>query len=425
MSTRRLFLKRSGLAFFGLGASPGMLVRAAAAADGATRRRTLVVVLQRGAADALNTVVPHGERAYYDARRTIAVGEPRRTGSESVLDLDGHFGLHPALEPLLPLFQDGRLAVVHAVGSPDPTRSHFDAQDFLESGTPGRKATEDGWLNRHLQAEGSAAASPLRAVAILPTLPRSLQGRAPAVAMASVRDFGLHAGAEAAAARGFEGIYAAAVHDTLHATGREAFDAIEALRAADLAASAGAGAGTRDPRGLPGLAEGLRQVARLVKADVGLEVAFLETSGWDHHAAEGGASGQLANRLRDFGSSLAAFYRELGPRGDDVVTVTLTEFGRTVRENGNRGTDHGHGSVAFVMGGGVRGGRVHGRWPGLRPSDLYEGRDLAVTTDFRDLLGELLVRHLGASDLSAVFPGHACDPARFPGALRAWTAATA
>jgi uncharacterized protein (DUF1501 family) len=415
-----LFLRRTGIAFFGLGAAPAMLVRAAQAADGAKRRRTLVVVLQRGAADALNIVVPHGERTYYDARRTIAVAEPRRKGGESVLDLDGHFGFHPALEPLLPLYQDGRLAVVHAVGSPDPTRSHFDAQDFLESGTPGRKATEDGWLNRHLQAEGAASASPLRAVAITPTLPRSLQGRAPAVAMENVRDFGLHGG-EAAVARGFEDMYAAVVHDALHAAGREAFDAMEALRAADLSGSAGAGAGAgaREPRGLPGLAEGLRQVARLVKADVGVEVAFLETSGWDHHAAEGGATGQLANRLRDFGSSLAAFYRELGPRADDVVTVTLTEFGRTVRENGNRGTDHGHGCVAFVMGGGVRGGRVHGRWPGLRPSDLYEGRDLAVTTDFRDLLAELLARHLGASELRSVFPGHACDPACFPGTMRA------
>ena len=417
MPTRRLFLKGSGLAFFGIGAAPGMLVRAAAAADGAKRRRTLVVVLQRGAADALNTVVPHGERAYYDARRSIAVAEPRRSGAQSVLDLDGHFGLHPSLEPLLPLYRDGRLAVVHAIGSPDPTRSHFDAQDFLESGTPGRKATEDGWLSRHLQAEGDSA-SPLRAVAIAPVLPRSLQGKAPAVAMTSVRDFGLHAPSGSVVARGFEGMYAAAVKDVLHATGQEAFDAMDALRAADLQRMPD-GPDVRNPRGPLGLASGLQQVAELVKADLGLEVAFLETSGWDHHAAEGGATGQLANRLRDFGSSLAGFYRELGSRGDDVVVVTLTEFGRTVRENGNRGTDHGHGSVAFVLGGSVRGGRVHGRWPGLAPSQLYEGRDLAVTTDFRDLLGELLARHLGATDLRSVFPGHPCDPRSFPGVMKA------
>ena len=415
MTTRRLFLKRSGLAFVGLGAAPGLLVRAAAAADGARRRRTLVVVLQRGAADALNIVVPHGERGYYDARRTIAIGEPRRQGDASVLDLDGHFGLHPALEPLVPFWKDARLAVVHAIGSPDPTRSHFDAQDFLESGTPGRKATEDGWLNRHLQAEG-ASASPVRAVAIAPTLPRTLQGKAPAVAMTSIREFGLRPAAGRAAARGFEDMYAAAVHDTLHATGEEAFEAMETLRAVD-SSRLSDNVGARRGRG--SLGEGLAQVAELVKAGLGVEVAFLETSGWDHHAAEGGATGQLAARLRDLGGSLAAFYRDLGPRGDDVVLVTLTEFGRTVRENGNRGTDHGHGSVALVLGGGVRGGRVHGRWPGLGPSELYEGRDLAVTTDFRDLLGELLTRHMGASDLRAVFPGHACDAQRFPGVMRA------
>jgi len=191
---------------------------------------------------------------------------------------------------------------------------------------------------------------------------------------------------------------------------------MDALRAADPSRMPAA-AGARYPRGP--LGEGLQQVAQLVKADLGVEVAFVETGGWDHHAAEGGATGQLANRLRDLGSSLAAFYRDLGSRGDDVVLVTLTEFGRTVRENGNRGTDHGHGSVALVLGGGVRGGRVHGRWPGLASSALYEGRDLAVTTDFRDLLGELLTRHMGANDLRPVFPGHACDPLRFPGVLRA------
>ncbi len=415
MTTRRLFLKSSGLAFVGIGAAPGMLVRAAEAAAGAEKRRTLVVVLQRGAADALNMIVPHGERGYYDARRTIAIAQPRRDGAQSVLDLDGHFGLHPALGPLLPLWKDGRLAIVHALGSPDPTRSHFDAQDFLESGTPGRKATEDGFLNRHLQAQG-AAASPLRAVAIAPTLPRALQGKASAVAMTSIREFGLRADGAPAAARGFEDMYAAAVRDTLHATGEEAFDAMDALRAAG-PSRLGAGAGAGYPRGP--LGEGLRQVAQLVKAGLGVEIAFLESSGWDHHAAEGAATGQLANRLRDLGASLQAFYADLGPRGDDVVLVTLTEFGRTVRENGNRGTDHGHGSAALVLGGGARGGRVHGRWPGLAPSDLYEGRDLAVTTDFRDVLGELLTRHLGARDLASVFPGHACDPGRFPGVMRA------
>ena len=409
--TRRAFLRSGALALVSFGLDPLFVARAAYAREvgGSTRgRRVLVCLFQRGAVDGLSMVVPHGDAAYYRGRPRIAI--PR----EEVVDLDGHFGLHPALEPLVPFWKDARLAVVHAIGSPDPTRSHFDAQDFLESGTPGRKATEDGWLNRHLQAEG-ASASPVRAVAIAPTLPRTLQGKAPAVAMTSIREFGLRPTAGPAAARGFEDMYAAAVRDTLHATGEEAFEAMETLRAVD-SSRLSDNRGARRGRG--SLGEGLAQVAELVKADLGVEVAFLETSGWDHHAAEGGATGQLAARLRDLGGSLAAFYRDLGPRGDDVVLVTLTEFGRTVRENGNRGTDHGHGSVALVLGGGVRGGRVHGRWPGLGPSELYEGRDLAVTTDFRDLLGELLTRHMGASDLRAVFPGHACDPQRFPGVMR-------
>jgi uncharacterized protein (DUF1501 family) len=422
MTSRRVFLKAGGLAFVGT-SMPGMLVRAAAAADGAKRKRTLVVLLQRGAADGLNTVVPHGERAYYDLRRTIAIAAPGRAGNDSALDLDGHFGLHPALRPLRPLYADGRLAMVHAVGSPDPTRSHFDAQDFLESGTPGRKSTEDGWLNRHLQAapvpapaRADAQGVALRAVAMTPTLPRALQGRAPAVAMASLRGFGLRPGATGQTARGFEDMYAAAVEETLHDTGGEAFAAMAALKTANPARLATT-PGVRYPRGP--LGEALTQVAQLVKADLGVEVAFVESGGWDHHAAQGGATGQLANRLRELGGALAAFHADLGARADDVVLVTLTEFGRTVRENGNRGTDHGHGSVALVLGGPVRGGRVHGRWPGLATPQLYEGRDLAVTTDFRDLLGELLVRHLGASDLRAVFPGHSTDPARFPGVLRA------
>ncbi len=423
MLSRRVFLKAGGLAFVGIGAAPGLLVRAAAAANGSERRRTLVVLLQRGAADGLNTVVPYGERAYYDLRRTIAIAAPGRAGNEGALDLDGHFGLHPALAPLLPLYKDGRLAVVHAAGSPDPTRSHFDAQDFLESGTPGRKSTEDGWLNRHLQAaplrseaQPAGTAGPLRAVSMTPTLPRALQGRAPAVAMARLREFGLRPGAGEQAARGFEDMYSAAVRDTLHDTSEEAFGAMAALKAAN-PSRLGAAAGVRYPRGP--LGEALLQVAQLVKSDLGVEVAFVETGGWDHHAAEGGASGQLAGRLRELGSALAAFEADLGQRADDVVLVTLTEFGRTVRENGNRGTDHGHGSVAFVLGGRVRGGRVHGRWPGLATSQLHEGRDLAVTTDFRDLLGELLVLHLGASDLRAVFPGHAVEASRFPGVMRA------
>ncbi len=418
MLTRRFFLKSSGLALVSFGVVPRVLERAAYAAGGVRRKKALVVVFQRGACDGLNVVVPYGERAYHALRPTIAVLPPRRGDGKAALDLDGFFGLHPALEPLLPLWSERTLAAVHAVGSPDSTRSHFDAQDFMESGTPGVKATEDGWMNRCLQASPEPEATPFRAVSMTPVLPRSLSGRAPAVAMSSIRGFDLRPAGGAAVARGFEDMYAGAVHDVLHGTGQETFEAVQFLKKSDPSRYQPA-AGVVYPRGPWG--ESLKQIAQLLKADVGVELAFTEIGGWDHHVGEGGALGQLANRLRDFGGALAAFQMDLGDRRDDVVLVTLTEFGRTVRENGDRGTDHGHASVSFVTGGAVRGGTVHGRWPGLSPDRLYEGRDLALTTDFRDLLAELLVRHLGMppADLATVFPGRAAAESAFPGVVRA------
>jgi uncharacterized protein (DUF1501 family) len=416
MLTRRVFLKSSGLALVSFGAVPHFLLRSVRAAEGTRRKKTLVVIFQRGACDGLNTVIPYGEHAYRALRPTIAVPAPKAGGTDAALDLDGFFGLHPALEPLLPLWRGGDLAAVQAIGSPDGTRSHFDAQDFMETGTPGRKATEDGWMNRCLQACPDPESTPLRAIALTPTLPRSLAGTYPAVALANIRDFDLRPAAGPAVGRGFEEMYAGAVRDTLHGTGQEAFEAIQFLKKTDSAKYQPA-EGVQYPRGPYG--DSLRQIAQLLKADVGVEMAFTEVGGWDHHAAEGGAQGQLANRLRDFGSALAAFHRDLGDRMQDVVVVTMTEFGRTVRENGNRGTDHGHASVSFVMGGRVRGGKVHGRWPGLAPDRLYEGRDLAITTDFRDLLAEVLTRHLGARNLASVFPGRTSSPACFPGVIKA------
>ena len=412
---RRVFLKSSGLALVSFGALPGVFVRAASASEGARRKKALVVVFQRGACDGLNTVVPFGESAYRTLRPSIAVAAPGAS-TASARDLDGFFGLHPALDPLLPLWKDGSLGVVHAIGSPDATRSHFDAQDFMESGTPGRKATEDGWMNRALAAHPSAEATPFRAVSLTPTLPRSLAGRAPAVALADLRGFEVRRAAGSGVAKGFEEMYAGAVNQTLADTGRETFDAVQFLKESEAIKQATA-EGVSYPRGKYG--DALRQIAQLLKSDVGLEMAFAETSGWDHHAAEGGAQGQIAQRHREFGGALAAFHRDMGDRMSDIVVVTMTEFGRTVRENGNRGTDHGHASVSLVMGGPVHGGKVHGRWPGLAPGALYEGRDLAVTTDFRDLLAELLTRHLGATDLKPVFPGFEVSSDRFPGVIRA------
>jgi uncharacterized protein (DUF1501 family) len=416
MHARRSFLGSSGLALVSFGLVPRVLLRALEAAEPKAGRR-LVVVFQRGAMDGLNAVVPFGEKDYKSARPTIAIPEPRRgAGADAALDLDGFFGLHPALEALLPLWKEGSFAAVQAVGSPDPTRSHFDAQDFMESGTPGRKSTEDGWLNRALRAAPAPRATPLRAVAMTPTLPRALAGATPAVALASLGQFRLRpAAGGASAATGFEDMYGAAVESALHGAGRDTFEALDSLKGLDPGSYRPA-PDARYPRGRFG--DALKQVAQLLKADVGVEVAFVESTGWDHHAAEGGATGQLANRLRELGGGLAAFHRDMGAAMADVVVVTLTEFGRTVRENGNRGTDHGHGSVSFVLGGPVRGGRVHGRWPGLGSARLHEARDLAVTTDFRDLLGEILVRHLGVRDLGPVFPGHPASASAFPGVLR-------
>ncbi len=403
--SRRFFLKSSGLALVSFGVAPRALVRSVYAA-GARGKKALVVIFQRGAVDGLNTVVPYGDDVYRRLRPTIAIPAPRGGSRDAALDLDGHFGLHPALDPLLPLWREGSLAVVNAVGSPDSTRSHFDAQDFMESGTPGIKSTDDGWMNRHLQCHPDPAATPFRAVALTPTLPRSLAGPASAIAMENIRSFDLRP--QAKSGGGFEEMYEdLTAKDVLHGTGRETFEAIAFLKKARPEQYPPA-AGAVYPRGRYG--DSLKQIAQLLKADVGLEVAFTEIGGWDHHAAEGAVQGQLAGRLREFGQALAAFHRDLGDRMRDVVVVTLTEFGRTVRENGNRGTDHGHGNVMLVLGGGVRGGKVYGDWKGLETEQLFERRDLAVTTDFRDVFGEILTKQLGVASLKDVFPLYDLKP---------------
>jgi uncharacterized protein (DUF1501 family) len=410
MLSRRVLLRNGGLALVSLGFAPGFVARAAAAAGG--RRKVLVAVFQRGAVDGLNMVVPFGERGYYDARPTIAVPRPGGARSDTAIDLDGFFGLHPRMAPLAPFWTNRSLAIVHACGSPDHTRSHFDAQDYMESGTPGVKRTEDGWLNRYLKARATEDASPFRAVAMTPQMPRTLQGTAPAIAMTRLDQFGLRGGA--AVQTSFEQDYAAAADRVLTRTGQEAFDAIRQLRAADPARHQTEN-GAQYPRSPFG--EALRQIAQLVKADVGLEVAFAESGQWDHHVNEGGSNGQLAQRLDDFARAIAALATDLGSRMQDVVVLTMSEFGRAVGENGNRGTDHGHGNAMFALGGGIRGGKVYGAWPGLAVDQRFEGRDLAVTTDFRDVFGEVVVRHLGIRDARPIFPGYAISAARFPGLM--------
>ncbi|MGH9554301.1 MAG: DUF1501 domain-containing protein [Terriglobales bacterium] len=402
-STRRVFLKNGALAIVATAAVPSFLTRAALGAATSSRKR-FVVIFQRGAADGLNMVVPHGESAYYRMRPSIAIPQPRR-GADSAIDLDGFFGLHPAMSSLQPLWDARQLALVHAAGSPDGTRSHFDAQDYMESGTPGVKSTEDGWLNRALREPVSAkSASPFRALALGTTLPRTLAGTQPAIALNNISEFGVGGGNPATqpVSNTFEAMYSQSVDAVLHGTSRETFDAVKMLRSADPARYTPA-RGARYPRGRFG--DSLRQLAQLLKADLGVEVAFADVGGWDHHVNEGGVQGQLANLSRQFAESLAAFWTDLGDLGEDTVVVTMSEFGRTARENGNRGTDHGHANVMFVLGGPVKGRKVYGKWPGLSESQLYEGRDLALTTDFRTVLGEAVTRHMGNKDLKAVFPG--------------------
>jgi uncharacterized protein (DUF1501 family) len=412
--SRRYFLKSGGIAMVGMAALPSFLQRAVAATTTQAKKK-IVVLFQRGAMDGLNVVVPFGEPNYYRMRPTIAIPEPKRGGADAALDLDGFFGLHPSMQPILPLFRSGQLAIVQAVGSPDPTRSHFDAQDYMESGTPGLKATDDGWLNRALQNLPEEKPSPFRAVAFGPYLPRTLQGAAPAVAIGDLKQFKMY-GPQQTVEGGFEAMYAQTVDHAMRGVGNETFEAIDQLKKIN-PDSYQPENGAQYPKSR--FAQSLQEIAELFKAEVGLEVAFLASGGWDNHVNEGGVQGQLSNLLKDLGQGIAAFHQDMGDRMGDVVFVSMSEFGRTAHENGNRGTDHGHANCMFVMGGDVKGGRVYTKWPGLNEDQLNQGRDLAMTTDYRSVLGEIISKHLGDKTLATVFPGFANDPRQHLGILKA------
>ena len=388
MPSRRWFLRTSGMAVGLLGTSPMWMVPAAA--QSTDRRKVLVAVFQRGAADGLNVVAPFFEKRYYQLRPSLAVPAPGPQNSG--LDLDGRFALNPAMQPLKPLWESGQLAIVHAAGSPDPSRSHFDAQEFMESGTPGTKL-DDGWLNRAIPLT-SDNASPMRAIAVGTQIPRTLRGDRNAMVVDDLSRF--QVGSNDAATL-LKQLYAAAPDARMKAQGAGVFDAIrsiDALRQQPYTPANGAQYQSEFGRRL-------MQIARLIKGNVGVEVAFVDIDGWDHHTNEAGA---LPNLLRDFSTSLAAFTRDLGDRIADVVVVTMSEFGRTAAENGTGGTDHGHGGVMMVLGGPVKGGLMYGKWPGLEAEQLYEGRDLEVATDFRNVLAELVDGHLGQKT-DRVFPG--------------------
>jgi uncharacterized protein (DUF1501 family) len=397
MLTRRIFLRGSAVAMAGMGAVPAWLARAASVEG--KKRKVLVAIFQRGAADGLNIVVPFSERRYHELRPTLAIKAPANangSGSGNAIDLDGRFALNGAMQPLKDLWDKHQLAIVEATGSPDSSRSHFDAQDYMESGTSG-KATGDGWLNRALPPAG-AETSPLRAVAMGKEVPHTLRGEREAIAVGDPQQFNL--GNQDAAAI-LESMYATSADGQWGRTGRDAFEAMKLIQSINRAPSNPEG-GAQYGRG-GDLGRSLQQLARLIKADAGVEAAFAEIGGWDHHGNE---NQQLSTLLRQFSGALAAFSQDMGDRMEDIVLVTMSEFGRTVEENGNAGTDHGHGSLMMVLGGPVEGGKVFGKWPGLEKEQLFEGRDLAATTDYRDVLGELIGGHLGQKDLGGVFPGY-------------------
>ena len=393
--SRRYFLKSSGLAMASFAAAPSFLVRTALAqATGSTSggdRPILITIFQRGAADGISVVAPYGDRNYASARPQIAVPAPRNGATEAAIDLDGFFGFHPSLSPLKSIYDEGHLAVVHAVGSPDNTRSHFDAQDYMEAGAPGNKGVADGWLNRYMQGSPKKDANTFRAIALDAIMPRSLMGPAPALALARIQDFDVRGPNR----QGGGDLYSAFEAMWQNST----FDAVKLLKNANPQRFQPEN-GARYPGGQFG--QGLLQMAQLIKADIGLEVGFLDIGGWDTHTNQ---AGQLNQRLREYGEGLGAFYRDLGDKMRNVVVLTMTEFGRSIKQNGSGGTDHGHASALFVMGGPVKGRKVYGKWPGLATDQLYEGRDLALTTDFRDVFTEILKQHMGAADTARVFPG--------------------
>jgi uncharacterized protein (DUF1501 family) len=409
---RRYFIKSSGIALasFGLtSVSPTFLHQFANAqsfTNKGSKKKTLIVIFQRGAVDGLNMVVPFGDSDYYNLRPNISI--PKPNDKNGVVNLDGYFGLHPSLKPFENLWKSKQLAVIHSAGSPDNTRSHFDAQDYMESGTPGNKGTRDGWLNRILQSSQDKADSPFRAVSLTNQVPRSLLGKSPSIAMTNLADFSIKAGVYTKSVQGgFEEIYEEKTKDSLGEAGKETFEAVNYLKQAN-PTQYKAENGAVYPNSVFG--KSLLQIGQMIKAGIGLEIAFAEVGGWDTHSNEvntqNRSQGQLANLLRDFGQSIAALTTDLGKKMDNVVILTMSEFGRTAKENGSRGTDHGHGNAMFVIGNSVKGGKVYGDWKGLSNSNLNEGRDLAVTTDFRDVFAEVASKHLGNTKLDKIFPNY-------------------
>jgi uncharacterized protein (DUF1501 family) len=368
------------------------------------RGDVLVVIFLRGAADMLNVVVPHGEDAYYALRPSLGIPRPddkNVQAEQRTLDLDGFFGFHPVLRPLLPIWQDKQLAIIHACGAPDESRSHFKSMELMERGVDDEKGPASGWIGRHLATLNTGNQSPLRAVGMGALPQRSLSGSVPVSALRSIADFHLGGDARAVA-------HMRSALDTIYtgdALGQETLNIMDILQKLDPSISPNPDSRfPAYPDSEFGLA--LKQTAMLIKAEVGLEVSAIDLGGWDTHFAQGGSSGQMANLLADLAAGLAAFHADIAGHLDRVTTVAMSEFGRRAAENGSLGTDHGHGSLMMVLGGHVLGGKVHGNWPGLQEGQLIGPGDLAVTTDYRDILGEICLKRLNNPALGDIFPGH-------------------
>ena len=409
MTTRRAFLKSGALALFatGLGGVPNFIARAANSNKllGAYKKnKMLVCIFQRGAMDGLMAVSPFTDKYLQMARPTLFM-PATKSANKPLIELDGRFGLHPSMNAFEPLFREKRLAVVHGVGSPNTTRSHFDAQDYMEAGTPFNKGTSSGWLNRAVGLLGHETATPFQAVSMTSSLPRSFYGDNAALAISNLQDFSIQLRgnpiAANVAAKSFEDLYDQTSSSLLSKTGKESFDAVKMLQKADPKNYRPANNAVYPTTPL---GNSLKQIAQLIKMDVGLEVAFAECGGWDTHYNQGTETGTFSRNVNDLSSSIAAFWTDMGSYQDEVDVMTMTEFGRTVKQNGTNGTDHGRGSCMFILGNDVNGGIVHGKVPELAIENLEDRRDLPVTTDFRAIFNEVATSHLKIKNDGKLFP---------------------
>lgn len=410
MISRKAFLKAGGLALFGIsvGGIPTFLAEAASLVQAPglfKRKKILVSIFQRGAMDGLMAVTPFGDKYLQAARPGLMMSAAKAGNAKPLIDLDGRFGLHPSMEAFERMFREKRLAIVHGIGSPNNSRSHFDAQDYMESGTPFSKGTPSGWLNRAVGLLGHEA-TPFQAVSLTSSMPRSFYGDVPSVAISNLQDFAIQMKGNptgtSRVSQSFEDLYDQTASGLLKQTGKESFDAIKMLQKADIKNYKPANNAVYPNTAL---GNSLRQIAQLIKMDVGLEVAFAESGGWDTHFNQGKETGIFARNVSDLSNSIMAFWTDMDAYQDDLTIMTMTEFGRTVKQNGTGGTDHGRASCNFILGNGVNGGLVHGDVQPLALENLEDGRDLAVTTDFRSVFGEVAGRHLLINNNKILFPG--------------------